>query len=199
MATNASRRLRKGLAVWAVVIVAMVAPIAFATTSPLLAWRDPIYIASGFAGIAALSLLLLQPMLAAGLLPGPSLYRARRLHRIVGIALILSVCAHVFGLWITSPPDVVDALLFMSPTPFSAWGVIAMWAMFLAAAVALLRRRIRLGPKAWRRLHIALAAIVVIGSVVHALRVEGTMESVSKIALCLGVCVTAILSIRRLA
>ncbi len=78
----------------------------------------------------------------------------------------------------------VDALLFRSPTPFSAWGVVAMWAVFAAALLATLRRRLRLRPLVWRRCHTTLAAVTVVGSVVHALLIEGTMGLVSKTALC---------------
>ena len=69
---------------------------------------------------------------------------------------------HVGGLWITSPPDVIDALLFASPTPFSAWGVIAMWAIFVAALLAAFRRRLRLRPRTWRIAHSSAAAVVVV-------------------------------------
>jgi hypothetical protein len=47
--------------------------------------------------------------------------------------LVVAVVVHVGGLWITSPPDMIDALLLTSPTPFSAFGVIAMWAIFAVA------------------------------------------------------------------
>ena len=33
--------------------------------------------------------------------------------------MAVAVVIHVAGLWITSPPDMIDALLFTSPTPFS--------------------------------------------------------------------------------
>ncbi|WP_138469569.1 ferric reductase-like transmembrane domain-containing protein [Poseidonocella sp. HB161398] len=163
----------------------MAVPLAIAATSPLLAWRQPVYILAGFAGILAMALLLLQPLLAAGVLPGLEGRRARRLHRAVGAALAAAVAAHVAGLWITSPPDVVDALLFASPTPFSVWGVIAMWAVFAAAALAALRQRLRLRARTWRLAHTGLAAVTVAGSVAHALLIEGTMGTVSKAVLCL--------------
>ncbi|MEM8597531.1 MAG: ferric reductase-like transmembrane domain-containing protein, partial [Pseudomonadota bacterium] len=133
---------------------------------------------------AGLALLLLQPLLAAGLLPGVPMRSGRRLHGWIGAALVAAVVLHVGGLWITSPPDVVDALLFRSPTPFSDWGVIAMWAVFAAALLAALRRRLRLSPLTWRLGHTALAAAIVIGTVVHALLIEGTMEMISKVVLC---------------
>ncbi len=67
--------------------------------SPLLVWRDSIYIMASFLGTAGLALMLFQPL-------------------------------------ITRPPDVVDVLLFHSPAPFSIWGVMAMWAIFVAALLA---------------------------------------------------------------
>ncbi|MCY6382588.1 ferric reductase-like transmembrane domain-containing protein [Hoeflea prorocentri] len=170
--------------IWLALAAALAVPIALAAASPLLAWRSPVYIAAGFAGVIAMALLLLQPLLAGGYLPGLSAYRGRHIHRWVGIALVSAVVIHVAALWITSPPDVVDALLFRSPTPFSAWGVIAMWAVFAAAFVAATRPRLRLRPRTWRLVHTSLATIVVVGSVVHALLIEGTMETVSKVALC---------------
>jgi predicted ferric reductase len=89
---------------------------------------------------------------------------------------------HVVGLWITSPPDMIDALLYVSPTPFSPWGVTAMWAIFAVGVLAVFRRRLRL--RTWRIAHMLLAIVVVVGSVVHGILIEGTMETVSKVALC---------------
>jgi predicted ferric reductase len=96
----------------------------------------------------------------------------------------VAVVVHVAGLWITSPPDMIDALLFTSPTPFSAFGVIAMWAIFAVALMVALRRRLRLRPRTWRIAHTLLAVVIVVGSVVHGLLIEGAMETVSKAALC---------------
>ncbi|MEM1431836.1 MAG: ferric reductase-like transmembrane domain-containing protein [Pseudomonadota bacterium] len=177
------RPIRAAL-IWAALAAAMALPLVLAAASPLLAWREPVYIAAGFAGVVGLCLILLQPLLAAGYLPGLPPARGRRVHQWVGAALVAAVVLHVGGLWVTSPPDVVDALLFVSPTPFSAWGVIAMWALFAAALVASLRRRLRLAPRLWRRAHTSLAVVIVIGTVVHALLIEGTMETMSKAALC---------------
>ncbi len=77
----------------------------------------------------------------------------------------------------------IDALLFHSPIPFAAWGVIAMWAVFATALLATLRRRLRLRPTTWRACHLTLATVIVTGSVVHALLIEGTMGTLSKAAL----------------
>jgi predicted ferric reductase len=170
--------------IWAALAAAICVPIAAAAASPLLAWRDPVYIVAGFAGIVALGFMLFQPLLIGGYLPRLSAHRGRRAHRWIGGVLVVAIVIHVGGLWITSPPDVIDALLFASPTPFSAWGVIAMWAIFATALLAALRRRLRLGPRAWRIAHTVLAAVIVVGSVIHGMLIEGTMETVSKAALC---------------
>ena len=177
-------RPARAILIWAVAGAAVAVPLALAALSPLLAWRSPIYIAAGFAGIVGLGLLLFQPLLIGGLLPGLSPARRRRLHRLVGAALVAALVVHVAGLWFTSPPDVVDALLFRSPTPFSAWGVIAMWAVFATALLAALRRPLRIRPRWWRAGHLSLAVVIVGGVVAHALLIEGTMESVSKVVLC---------------
>ena len=152
--------------------------------SPLLQWRGPVYMTAGFAGVIALALLLVQPLLIGGWLPGLRALRARRIHRWVGAGLVVAVVLHVGGLWLTSPPDVVDALLFRSPTPFSDWGVVAMWAAFAAALLAVCRRRLKLSPQAWRAGHMTLAITVVVGTAVHAVLIQGAMETVTKAALC---------------
>ncbi len=172
----------RAILIWAGLAIAIVVPIAIAAQSPFLAWRDPVYIAAGFAGVLALALVLMQPLLAAGYLPGLPLRQGRRVHQWVGSALVFMIVAHVFGLWLTSAPDAIDALIFASPTPFSVWGVLAMWATFVAAAIAVFRRRIR--PKTWRIVHTLLAIMIAAGSVVHALLVEGTMGTASKAAFC---------------
>jgi len=174
----------RGIILWAALALAMTTPLLAAAFSPLLQWRDGIYIASGFAGIFGMTLLLVQPLLAAGDLPNLSQARARRLHRLVGTLLLGSVVAHVVGLWITSPPDVIDALTFTSPTPFSVWGVIAMWTVFAAALMAVLRKRMPVRPMTWRRAHVALALTIAVGTVIHVLLIEGTMETVTKYGLC---------------
>ena len=181
MATDAAGRGRAILA-WAVLGLAICVPIIAAAASPLLEWRGPVYIAAGFAGIAGLALMLAQPLLVGGYLPGLPRTRGRRVHRVVGGGVLAAVLLHVAGLWITSPPDVIDALLFTSATAFSAWGVIAMWAVIASGLLAVMRRRIR--PRTWRIVHTGLALVIVAGTVVHALLIDGTMETVSKVALC---------------
>ena len=179
------------LLIWAGLAFAIITPLAFAATSEYLAWRDPIYITAGFAGVVSLCLALVQPLLVGGWLPGLRLLRGRRVHRAVGVVLVAAVILHVAGLWITSPPDIEDALLLRSPTPFSVWGVAAMWALFAAALLAAFRRR--LSPQVWRVGHTNLVSIVVLGGVVHAMLIEGTMETISKAVIC-GLIVAATMS-----
>jgi predicted ferric reductase len=184
--------LARAILVWAALAVAIGVPIALAAASDLLEWRGPIYILAGFAGIVALGLVLVQPLLIGGYLPGLPGYRGRRAHHWIGGALVALVVIHVAGLWITSPPDMIDALLLTSPTPFSPFGVTAMWAIFAVALLAALRRRLGLRPRTWRIAHMSLAVVIVVGSVVHGMLVEGAMETISKAALCALVLVATV-------
>lgn len=178
------RILVQTVAIWGALAIAALVPLIAAAQSPLLAWRQPIYVAAGLAGVLGLALMLFQPLLASGRLPGLSAHPSRRAHRWIGGSLVLLVIAHVAGLWITSPPDMIDALLFASPTPFSAWGVIAMWTVFAAALLAALRRRLPLPWRHWRRAHMSLVFVITGTTAAHALLIEGTMEPVTKAILC---------------
>lgn len=178
--------------VWALLVGAVGIPLVLAALSPLHAWRSAVYVVGGFAGVIALGLMLLQPLLAGGYLPGLAGYRGRQAHRWIGGGLVAAVVVHVGGLWIASPPDMIDALLFASPTPFSPFGVIAMWAILAVGLLVALRRKWGLSPRTWRLAHMAFAAIIVVGSVGHALLIEGAMEALSKIALCALVVVAAV-------
>lgn len=184
-------RKARAILIWAGLALAIAVPLGFAATSEYLAYRDPVYIVAGLAGVVALGLALVQPLLARGWLPGFHLLRGRRVHRGIGILLVAAVVIHVAGLWITSPPDIEDALLLRSPTPFSLWGVAAMWALFAAALLVLLKRR--LSPLAWRIGHTSLVSVVVLGGVIHAMLIEGTMETTTKAVLC-GLAIAATLA-----
>ncbi len=183
MITKEQGGWRKAL-VWVVLAIVIIVPFSFAATSPLLAWRDPVYITACFAGVITLGLLLLQPLLIGGYVSGLSVLTARCIHRWIGALLVTAVVVHVVGLWISNPPDVIDVLLFNSPTPFSNWGVIAMWTLFVSALLAAFRRRLHLRPRNWSMVHSLFAIVIVIGTVVHAVLIEGTMEPISKAILC---------------
>ncbi|APE42888.1 ferric reductase [Sulfitobacter alexandrii] len=186
-------------AAWAAVTLAALIPVGLIWTSPYLAGRAPVYIAAGVAGATALAVLLVQPLLAGNYLPGLSAAAARRWHRRMGAVLCAAVIVHIGGLYLTSPPDTLDALMLVSPTPFSVYGVMAMWALVATVALVALRRLLPLRSTQWKVLHNLLAAVVVLGSIVHALLIEGTMETRSKWVLCIAIaCVTgfAILHLR---
>ena len=112
----------------------MIVPVVVAASSPYLASRNLPYIVGGFAGIVCLSLFFLQPLLAAGYLPG------RGLPDGAGTAGSAPQSSwrgrsHVGGLYLASPPDTIDALLLVSPTPFSVYGVTAMWGVVATAVL----------------------------------------------------------------
>jgi predicted ferric reductase len=181
---NRRKTLVRATLGWLALAASIGVPIYASATSPLLAWRDPVYILAGLAGVVALALLLVQPLAVGGHLSGLTATGGKRLHRAIGAVLVALVTVHVAALWITSPPDVVDALLFASPTPFSAWGVVAMWAIFASGLLVAFRRKLRLRPALWRAVHTSLAVVIVVGTVVHAVLIDGTMEQLSKLALC---------------
>jgi len=66
-----------------------------------------------------------------------------------------------------------------------------MWAVFCAAILASMRKRLRLKPPVWRLCHFSLVIIIVVGSTVHALLIEGTMGAISKTVLCVLVVAAA--------
>lgn len=84
--------------------LALIVPVVAAAFSPLLQYRSPIYIGAGFAGILAMSALLIQPFAIDHKRLGIPLRSGRLLHRIVGAGVVTLVVAHVVGLWITTPP-----------------------------------------------------------------------------------------------
>jgi hypothetical protein len=161
----------------------MIIPVIFATTSPYLAYRGPIYILAGFAGIIAMSLLLLQPLLSLPPRRIIAVPAARRWHRIVGTSIIVLVLVHVGGLYVVSPPDTLDALMLRAPTLFSLFGVAAFWGCVLTASLAITRRKLPLRPTHWKRLHQTIASAVAIATVIHAVQIEGAMEPITKAGL----------------
>jgi len=175
------------LLAWSSVAAVMIVPVAVAAFSPYLPSRNLAYIVGGFAGIVGLSLLVLQPLLPAGYLAGSEGPAGRRWHRWLGVAIVVAVALHVGGLYLASPPDTIDALLLVSPTPFSIYGVTAMWGVVATALLVLFRRRLDLRHSVWRLIHNGLAAVVVVATVIHALQIEGAMELSSKWVLCMAV------------
>ncbi len=183
--------------VWLLLAAGLLVPVLLAAANPLQASREAIGIFGAMAGVVALALLLVQPMLAAGLLPGPSILVARRWHRWVGIMIVAAVVMHVVGLYFYSPDDTVDALLLVAPNSFSVYGVIGLWSAVLTALLVAIRSRSGMRYAAWRIVHNAVSVVVVVSSIVHALLIEGAMELVSKVILCVFVVAATIIALFR--
>ncbi|NJM84462.1 MAG: ferric reductase [Tabrizicola sp.] len=181
------------LLIWPALALVLVVPVAIAASSPFLPSRSFAYVVASFAGILSLGLLLCQPLLAAGYLPG--LPQARRWHRLLGTGIIIAVLLHIGGLYLTSPPDTIDALLLVSPTPFSVYGVIALCGILLTALLVALRRKSGLPHSAWRIIHNAVAAVVVLATIIHAVQIEGLMGQVSKLVLCIALATATIVAL----
>ncbi|MEP2530446.1 ferric reductase-like transmembrane domain-containing protein [Shimia sp.] len=184
MASRPTPKSARPTLIWLALLGAMTMPIIIAAFSPYLAYRDPAYIIAGFAGIICLALFLIQPLFAAGYLPGLHPMGARRWHRGIGSAIFLCVVLHIGGLYITSPPDTLDALMLVAPTPFSVYGVLATLGLLLTALLLILRRKRTLRYPLWRMLHNVLALGIVGATIIHALQIQGTMGPISKWLLC---------------
>ncbi|CAN7278953.1 ferric reductase-like transmembrane domain-containing protein [Bosea sp. LjRoot237] len=176
---------RRGLAWLAIAAVATI-PVVAAAASPLQRGREFLWVIGGMAGVVALSLLFVQPLLTATapvLMPAA---RGLRWHRWGGIAIVAAVALHIGALYAYSPEDVMDALLLVAPTPFSLYGVISLWCLVLTAILAAMRRRLRLSHRNWRIAHSVLAVAIVSAGVVHAILIEGAMEETSKLMVCIA-------------
>ena len=169
---------------WTVLCLGLAACVLSIAGSPQLAYRQPIYIAASFAGGIAMALLVIQALLPSGAFFGIGARAGRRVHRITGVLVLGLVIVHVATLWITSPPDVIDALTFSSPTPFSIWGVLAMWGVIATAVLAALRRKVRV--LVWQSAHIILGITIAATTILHVIFIDGTLADWAKGVLCLG-------------
>src|SRR5258707_5850792 len=110
-------RLARVTLIWALLAAAVFVPIAAAAASPLLEWRGPVYILAGFAGMVALGLMLVQPLLIGGYLPGLPAYRGPRAHHLIGGALVVAARVFARGPWRPQAPATNDRPRVCSPTP----------------------------------------------------------------------------------
>ncbi len=173
--------------IWGALGLLMLTPLLIAAQSPYLAYRNTAYILAGFAGIVALLLLFVQPLLAASHLPGLRPRTSRLWHRATGSLILIAVVVHILGLYLTSPPDALDALMLVAPTPFSLYGAVALYGLVITGLLVTLRRHLPLRVLHWSILHNVLAFVVVISTVMHALLIEGTMGTISKWLTCIAV------------
>ena len=180
--TPAARRIARPL-VWLASAGLVALPLLVAGTSPLQEGREPIWILGGLAGVAAMPLLVIQGLLPTGRLArlAPSL----RWHRVLGYGVLLAVLVHVGALYLYSPEDITDALLFLAPA-YSKFGVIAAWCLVFAVLVAVLRRRLGLGHATWRIVHGLLALITVGTAVAHTVMAYGAFDGVVETLTCVA-------------
>lgn len=172
--------------VWLVIAAVAVMPAVLAAASPLQRGREALYVVGGMAGVIGFCLVFVQPLVMARSprLVGPA--AALRWHRRIGVAILGLVLLHVGALYAYSPEDVTDALLLVSPTPFSVYGVTGLVAVIATALLAATRRRWPPGAvRVWRALHSLLAVVIVGAGAIHAMMIEGAMEERSKLALCI--------------
>ncbi|WP_293859335.1 ferric reductase-like transmembrane domain-containing protein [uncultured Alsobacter sp.] len=186
-------RLR--LPAWVAVVAIAGLPAVLAAVSPLQRGREALWVIGGMAGVLAFSLLFVQPVLMARVprLLAPA--AALRWHRRVGSCAIALVLLHVGALYAYSPDDVRDALLLVSPTPFSVYGVIGLVGIVGTAVLVVLRRAWpSAAMRTWRLFHSLLAIVIVTAGAVHALMIEGTMEDRTKLVLCVAAVVAVLVS-----
>lgn len=179
------------------IVLVLTVPLLLASLSPLLAGRSWPYVIGGLAGVVGFSLLFVQPLLAAGLAWQAPLRRQRRWHRVCGALLFLAVIVHVAGLYLASPPDMLDALLLVAPAPFSLYGVMALWALLLIVATLVLRRQARFRLRLWKWIHLILGVVIVLASVIHAWMIDGAMNTSSKQITSVLICLALVLALSR--
>lgn len=89
-----------------------------------------------------------------------------RVHRYLGLVVLILVLAHV-GIVLLSDPHNLELLDLLSAPPRARAATLAVLALIGLSALATLRRRLGLSYQRWRGTHLALAAVAVAGSVAH--------------------------------
>lgn len=120
-------------------------------------------------GLVALSVLvvaLVMPARLRSLVSSLGIEKTLRSHRLLAVATLALVAAHIVLVLITDPRGI--RILDLRDTTAAAWAGIAS-ALGLAAAVGLAVRRRKRRPRyeGWRLLHIGLAAVVVVTAGLH--------------------------------
>lgn len=157
-----------------IVAALLLVPVIVALASPHLAGEPPARLVATSTGVLALGLLVFQVVL-----PGRPrrLVRAglMRLHRVIALAVVGLVLAHVGALFVYSPDDTLFALSPAAPT-YSRLGVVASFCLALTVALAVGWRRLGLGRPEWRALHLSLAVAILITAFAHAVMVQGALD-----------------------
>src|SRR3954452_5075091 len=137
-----------------------------AGTSPLTAAAD----ALGLVGLGILGLQLLLPARWGPLSSSFGTDRLIGLHRSLASAGTVFVLLHVVLLMVDDPTR-LRLLEFWSAPTRARLAVISTLALVALSVTSLLRTRLRLSYEGWRRVHLALGLVLVVGGVAHALLV----------------------------
>ena len=155
----------------------LLVPVVVALTSPHLANAPAARLVATATGVLALGLLVFQVVL-----PGRPRWLVRaagaglmRLHRVIAIAVVGLVLAHVGALFVYSPDDTLFALSPAAPA-YSRLGVVATLCLALTVALSLGWRRLGLGRPEWRALHLALAGAILGTAFAHGFMVQGALD-----------------------
>lgn len=198
------RQRRVSRFVSVVVAALLLVPVVVALAHPHLANAPAARLVATATGVLALGLLVVTAVLpglrqrlvkAAGLM---------RLHRVVALAVVALVLAHIGALFVYSPSDTLWAISPSAPT-YSRLGVVATLCLALTVVLALGWRRLGLGRPEWRALHLSLAVAVLITAFAHAIMVQGALDGpLGMLLLYAGMAVagasvlyTAVLQVRR--
>jgi predicted ferric reductase len=142
-------------------------PLVLALTDPHLAGASPALTISTATGAVAVSVLVLQPLMAGT-------GRVRR-HRLLGVVALVLVLVHVAALFVESPSDARFALSPDGPTR-ARMALFATIALVALVAVGALRGRLPLAPSSWRAVHAYLAVVVIVLGLGHALLTDGALD-----------------------
>jgi predicted ferric reductase len=154
----------------ATVLLAAV-PVALALSDPYLRPQPVALVVSTAAGALAVSVLVLQPLLAAR----ATGRRRLRAHQSLGAVTLGLVLLHVGALFAV---EVEHTLFSMSPDgPTRArMALIALLALVAIAALGALRTRLPMARATWRILHAYLAVVALVPGVGHAVLTDGALD-----------------------
>ena len=122
--------------------------------------------ATGLLALSVLFVALVLPARMRSLVSGLGIEKILRGHRLLMLAALVLVGAHIVFVLVTDPRGLT--IFDFRDTTAAAWaGSVATVALATAVGLALRRRKRRPRYEGWRLLHIALAAVVVVAAFLH--------------------------------
>ncbi|NMI01401.1 ferric reductase-like transmembrane domain-containing protein [Pseudonocardia acidicola] len=92
--------------------------------------------------------------------------RLMRLHRYLGLFVVVLVLLHL-GMVIVADPRNVRLLDLLHAPPRARAATVATIGLLLIAGLAVFRRRMTMRYELWRAIHVLLAAVIIIGAALH--------------------------------